>query len=200
MRVALIALFLFGCGAPAEPEEEVAHTSGDEVPASDRDPLPFTPLPTGTGRTDQTVALVAAGGEDQARQLVPALLRAVRDADERALDQLFADEVAQTTGRSDVPPRPRAVLVERILIYAQQQVVQPDVPLDELVDFASVQVMRAAQFWQGRELPEGISPTDVVVEVPLLDAGRGPLRGMLGWHLRGRMVVRPGRDPRIVAL
>ena len=41
---------------------------------------------------------------------------------------------------------------------------------------------------------------DLVVEVPIHEPGRAPLRTLLGWHLRGQLVVRPGRDPRLVAL
>jgi hypothetical protein len=204
LRLPLSAVLVaLACGAPPavdEEEEVIAEVSGNEVPASDRDPLPFTPPPTGTGSTDETVALVAAGGEDQARHMLPTFLRAVRDADERGLDTLFGDEVAQVRGRGDTPPRPRAALVERILIYAQRSIFPADTALDELVDFSSVHVTRAAQFWHGREMPDGLQPTDVVVEVALLEPGRGPLRAMLGWDLRGHLVVRPGRDPRIVGL
>jgi len=45
-----------------------------------------------------------------------------------------------------------------------------------------------------------LEATDLVLEVPLREPGRGPLRTILGWSVRGQLVVRPGRDARIVAL
>ncbi len=149
------------------------------LPATNRDPLPYTPPPSTTeGHTGQTVALAASGGEDQARRMLPALLRAIRDVDERELEQLLA---------------------ERILIYARRSVLPADARVSELVDLEQLEVRRAAQFWP-RDMPQAVRPTDLVVEVPIHEPGRAPLRTLLGWHLRGQLVVRPGRDPRIVAL
>lgn len=195
MRAALtFVLFAsaIGCGAPG------AAPAGALLPPSDRDPLPFTPAPQTEGRTGETVALAAAGGEDQARRLLSSLLAAVRDGDERALDSLLADPVAQIL-RPETAPRPRDAVVRHIVRFARRSIIQPDVGVDELVDLANVRASRAAQFFEGRELPAGTRATDVVLEVPLLDAGRAPLQTLLGWHLRGAMIVRPGRDPRIVA-
>jgi hypothetical protein len=200
MRSFAIVLALSACGGSVQldgPDIRDARTADDQVPASDRDPLPYTPVPrAANASTDETVALAASGGEDQARQLLPILIRAIRDADERQLDQLFADDIVQ--GQSE--PRPRSVLVQRVLIYARRQIIAADTPVEELVDIPNVQVARAGQFWQGRSPPPGVRPNDIVVEVPLLEAGRLPLRTTLGWQLRGYLVVRPGRDPRIVAL
>lgn len=197
-RVALVfVLVLCGCGAATTEERSASST----LPATDRDPLPFTPAPEADGRTDRTVSLAASGGEDQARQMLPVLLRAIRDADQHQLEQLFADEVIQVQGQGErTQVRPRALVLERILAYARRTIIQPDVEVDEMVDLPNVQVSRAAQFWQGREMPPGVRATDLVVQAPLLDAGRAPLRAVLMWHLTGHMVVRPGRDPRIVAL
>lgn len=197
MRAAVIFLLVFpalGCGAPHE-----RVLSSADLPPSDRDPLPYTPAPAVEGRTDETVALAVAGGEDQARRMLPALIAAVRDADEHALVELLADPVAQVLS-PETEPRPREAVVQRILVFARRGVLQPDVDVGELVDLPNVRASRAAQFFEGRELPAGTRPTDVVLEIPLLEAGRTPLRALLHWHLRGTMVVRPGRDARIVAL
>lgn len=197
MRAAFIALLIasmLGCTATPAAERPTA-----TLPPTDRDPLPYTPEPVVEGFTDDAVALAAAGGEDQARRMLPALLAAVRDGDERALQQLLADPVAQVVN-IDAEPRPRAAVVNRILVYARRSLIQPDVTLDELVDLASVRTSPASQFFAGRGLPAGTRPTDIVIEVSLLEAGRAPLRALLGWHLRGAMVVRPGREPRILAL
>jgi hypothetical protein len=92
------------------------------------------------------------------------------------------------------------VVIERVLLLARRALIQPDVPVEALVDLANARASRAAQTFEGRALPRELRPTDVVLDVPLLEAGRAPLRSMLGWHLRGTIVVRPGPDPRIVGL
>jgi hypothetical protein len=195
----VLALFLAACGSAAAGERARAPERAPTLPSSDRDPLPYTPTPEASGHTDQTVALSVAGGEDQARRMLPALLTAVRDADERRLEQLLAEEVSSAQNREG-RGRPRSALIAHVLRYARRSVIQPDARVEDLVDLPNVRVSRAAQFWTGRDTPEGVHPTDLVVEVPLLQAGRAPLRTMLGWHLRGHLVVRPGRDPRVVAL
>lgn len=199
LRLAL-AISIAGCGAPSvdAPIEDVRAAS-DELPASDRDPLHYTPPATTAGGTDVAVALAASGGEDQARQMLPTLLNALRDADQAALERIFADEVA-TVRRSDQRGQQRSTLIDRILAYARRQAIPPDLDVDHLVDLANVRVTRAGQFWQGRPMPGLVRPTDLVVEVPLLPEGRGALRALLGWDMRGHLVVRPGRDPRIVAM
>lgn len=193
--LSLFALVIaLGCGTGG-----AAPSGRTLLPPSDRDPLPFTPAPEIEGRTDETVALAASGGEDQARRMLPALLTAARDGDERALAQLLADEITLVQ-TPDTAPRPREVVIERVLLLARRALIQPDVPVEALVDLANARASRAAQTFEGRALPRELRPTDVVLDVPLLEAGRAPLRSMLGWHLRGTIVVRPGPDPRIVGL
>lgn len=196
MRASLTLLMLsvtLGCGGAVDA------ASGRSVPPSDRDPLHFTPTPATEGHTDEPVALAAAGGEDQARRLLPALLVAVRDADERGLEQLLDTQVVSLLQNRSAAVRPREVVVQRLLLYARRSVIQPDVGVEELIELGSVQTSRAAQFFEGREMPEGLRATDVVLEVSVHDAARGALGAMFRWHARGAMVVRPGRDPRIVA-
>lgn len=194
--VAALAMgLLCACGAARVPPSAPA-----ALPPTDRDPLPFTPPPEPAGETDRTVALAASGGEDQARELLPALIRAVRDSDARRLEQILAEELVALQGQGDRPlPRPRAWLVERALALGQRQVIPPDAEVDDLVELASVQVGRVSQFWPAGSAPSGVRATDLVVEVQLTEQGRGPLRAIFSWHLRGRIVVRPGREPRIVA-
>jgi hypothetical protein len=193
MRIALAVLILACGGRPIDVQAEL-------VPPSDRDPLPYTPPASSTGHTDETVALAATGGEDQARQMLPALLRAVRDADELALERLLSDEVVSVQGRGDTRPLPRSVYIERVTAVSRRAAIPPDVEVGQLVDLTSVRVTRAGQFWAGRQMPEGVRATDLVVEAPLLDEGRASLRAMLLWTLRAYLAVRVGRDPRIVAL
>jgi len=203
VRLAPLALLLLACGpAPTAPGDRgpSARAASDGLPATDRDPLPYTPPPEAAhGETGTTVALAASGGEDQARRLLPSLLRAVRDADERELEQLLADEVVVSNARrSRRSVQPRATVIQRLLIYARRSVLPADVRVAELVDLEHLEVQRAARHWE-RDMPEDVRPTDLVVEVPIREPGRAALRTLLGWHLRGHLVVRPGRDPRIVA-
>jgi hypothetical protein len=146
------------------------------------------------------VALAASGGEDQARRMLPALLEAMRDGDARALEQLLSDEVVASRGRSRSRPSPRATLIQQILLYARRGLIPADAAPGDLVGLDALRVLRAAQHWRGRDAPDGVQRTDLVVEFPVLEPGRGPLRSVLGWHRRGFIVVRPGRDSRIVAL
>lgn len=187
---------LAGCAAAGAPRVDRS-----DVPATDRDPLPFTPPPEPAGETDRAVSLAASGGEDQARQLLPVLLRAARDADQHQLEQLLLDEVVLLQGHgSRALIQPRASLVERVLHAARRSILQPDAEVDELVDLTTVRVSRAAEHYQAGNLPPHVRATDVVLDVSLLEAGRAPLRVLFQWQLRGRIIVRPGRDPRIVAL
>ncbi len=188
-----------GCGPTSSSPAAVRPAAG--VPTTDRDPLPYTPAPSAEGRAGTLVSLTAAGGEDQARRMLPALLRAIRDADGRELTDLFAEEVgAVRARRASQPAQARSGIVQRILLYAQRGLVPPDVEIGALVDLERLTVSRASDFWAGRDMPQVVLPTDLVLEVPLLEPGRGPLRTVLGWSVRGHLVVRPGREARIVAM
>lgn len=196
----LSASTAMGCGSVPPREEPPAVSSAGGVPATDRDPLPYTPEPSTDARAGTTVSLAAAGGEDQARRMLPELLIAVRDGDERQLENLFAEEVVMLDDRRRGGPRLRAEQVQRILVYARRSILAADADPEDLVDLSQVAVRRAAEFFDGEEMPERLRPTDLVVEVPVQDEARGALRTVLGWHLRGHLIVRPGRDPRIVAM
>ena len=199
--VLLAVLTTLGCGPSPNADEPTATSEARAFPSTDRDPLPYTPAPTTRAEAGATVALAAAGGEDQAARMLPELLIALRDADERRLESVFAEEVLYLgRRRRSSGPRLRAELVQRILIYARRSIVPADAEPGDLVDLSEVAVRRAANYFEGEDLPESIRPTDLVVEVPVRNEARSPLRTVLGWHLRGHLVVRPGRDPRIVAI
>lgn len=201
MRLAILLVLAASCGRPAADDGRgttVVSRSG--LPATDRDPLPYTPPPTDTALAGDTVALSAAGGEDQARQMLPALIHALRDANERELEQLFAEEVGQIAARVAARAgRPRATIVQRMLNFARRSIIASDSDVGDLLDLSAVRVTRASRFFHGRELPRTVRVTDLVVEVPVLEPGRSALRTLLGWSGRGYLAVRPGRDARIVA-
>jgi hypothetical protein len=198
----LLASAVVGCGAPADTSRTAYRSEHHEAfPATDRDPLPYTPSPSAEGRTDETIALAATGGEDQARRLLPAFLRAIRDADERELTSILADAVGSVRSRRRTRQgQARASVIQRIMVYARRALLPPDVDVTDLVDLQRLVITRASEFWRNRDMPELVHPTDLVVDVPLLEGGRGPLRTLLNWSVRGHLVVRPGRDARIVAL
>ncbi|MFK7991736.1 MAG: hypothetical protein AB8I08_37310 [Sandaracinaceae bacterium] len=200
-RLAL-GLTLIACGPAAQPPPAQRTTPlRAGLPRTDRDPLPYVAPPRPRGQTGQTVTLLAAGGEDQARRMLPALLESLRDGDESGLESLLAPLVFQASRRrSNGAARPRAALVQRMLIYARRGVIPPGTPVADLVELEGIDVQRAVAAYPDGVLPELVESTDLVVEVPVRSAGRTPLRALLGWHERGRMVVRPGSDPRIVAL
>jgi hypothetical protein len=193
MRSAIVVMLFTACGAAA------GGAPADIVPATDRDPLHHTPPAVSAGPAGAPIGLTAGGGEDQARQMLPAFITAVRDADEAALDRMLEAEVARVTN-ADQRPHPRAQLVQIILAYARRATIPAELRVEDLVDLANVRVSRAAHFFEERRMPASVRPSDVVVEAPLLPEGRAPLAAMLRWNARGYLVVRPGRDPRIVAL
>ncbi len=199
IQLALLACSCAACGAATTP----APLTRSALPTTDRDPLPYTPPPTETALAGDTVALSAAGGEDQARQMLPALVRALRDVDEsgeRELTQLFAEEIGLVAERhANRPGRPRATVIQRMLIYARRSIIPQDAEVADLFDLRAIQVSRASTYFRGRELPSTVRATDSVVVVPILAPGRVPMRTLMGWVGRGHLVVRSGRDPRIVA-
>jgi len=122
--------------------------------------------------------------------MLPALIEAMRDSDEAGLVALFSDEVyAARSPRSRTRGRPRSSVVQRILVYTRRSQLLADTPVSRLVELERVEVSRAGQHYRGRELPGDVRATDLVVEVPIRDAGRAALRTLLGWHLRGELVV-----------
>jgi len=200
--LALVAAFAAGCGG-SDPSTEPARPTRSSLPATDRDPLPYTPPPTEDARAGDTVALAAAGGEDQARRMLPALVRALRDPDDsgdRALAELFADRVGRVNERhARRPGVPRGLLVPRLRLHSRRSILAPDAEVDDLFDVRSIEVVRASRYFRRAPMPSTARVTDLVVVAPLLPAAAGPLRTLLGWRERGTLVIRPGREPRIVA-
>ncbi len=181
------------CGA-APP---VVAVSG--APSTERDPIAYVPPPASTGHTGEPVALAAAGGEDQARQLLPRFLEALRDGDEATLSASFAPRVDYLSAEPRRAARDRDGVVQRILIYARRNAIAAELGAGDLVDLRGVVTSRAGAFWHGRAVPTEVRLTDVVLEFPILEPGRAPLHALMGWHLRAVLVVRPGSSAEIVA-
>lgn len=202
MRSRLAALLLVAataCGA-AEPSGAALAPARAELPVTDRDPLPHTPPPSEPALAGEPGALAAAGGEDQARRMLPDLVDALRDGTEvgeRRLVGLFDDEVGLVARPATT--QPRATLVLRLLSHARRGVMPPDATVEDLFDLEGVRVERAARFFANRELPRTARPTDLVVLAPIHEPGRSPMRQLFGWTVNAHLMVRPGREPVIVA-
>ncbi|MCA9605590.1 MAG: hypothetical protein KC619_08355 [Myxococcales bacterium] len=196
---ALLLAATCACGGAA-PREAAAPPPRGELPVTDRDPLPHTPPPSELALAGEPGALAAAGGEDQARRMLPALVEALRDgteAGERRLVGLFEDEVGLVARPATT--QPRATLVLRLVSHARRGVVPRDALAEDLFDLEGVRVERAARFFANRELPRTAQPTDLVVLVPVREPGRSSMRQLFGWTVNAHLLVRPGREPRIVA-
>jgi len=199
--LALAAAFAAGCGG--DPSTEPLRATRSGLPATDRDPLPYTPPPTAEALAGDTVALAAAGGEDQARRMLPALVHALSDpadSGDRALTELFAERVGRVPRQhAQRPGIPRGLLVPRLRLHSRRSILSPDSTVDDLFDVRSIEVVRASSYFRRTPMPSTARVTDLVLVAPLLPAGAAPLRTLLGWRGRGTLVIRPGREPRIVA-
>lgn len=199
---ALGALALFvGCGGSAG---SLGHTSTPlTTPVTDADPLPFVPRPQSSDAIvrveGESAALITAGGEDQARRMVPALIAAIRDADQMRLDHMLADEIISI--RRIGERRSRAAFVQRIVLYGRRSLIANDARLEDLVELGRLRVLRASQHFAQGPLPSGVQATDLVVEVPVREGtGRTALRILLGWNTRGYLLVRSGPTPVILGV
>jgi len=102
------------------------------------------------------------------------LVAAVLLAALRALEQLLSEDVGEIDARSTTRGgRPRASLVERMLLYARRSIIASDVQIEDLVDLNEIRVTRASRFFQGRELPSGVRLTALVLGAPGSAAGAG---------------------------
>ncbi|MBX3271558.1 MAG: hypothetical protein KF729_14930 [Sandaracinaceae bacterium] len=194
--IALACALCGACGAVAPASER------PRAPATDRDPLPYAPPPAEVALAGELSAVWAAGGEDQARAMLPALvdaLRAPEQASERALAALFHDEVGLVNDPRAEMTWPRTTVVLRLSSNARRGVVPADTPVSELFDLEGIVVSRAAQFFANGALPSTVMPTDLVVAAPILGPGRAAMGALFGWRGRAHLTVRPGREPRIVA-
>ncbi len=194
----LLAAATCACGG-ADPSASAAGAPRAELPVTDHDPLPHTPPPSEAALAGEPGALAAAGGEDQARRMLPALVDAMREADggERRLVGLFDDEVGLVARAATT--QPRATLIVRLVSHARRGAIPAEAAVEDLFELDRVRVERASRFFANRELPRTSRPTDLVLLAPVREAGRSPMRALFGWTTTAHLVVRPGRDPRIVA-
>ena len=184
------------CGGSVEPSPV-----DTALPPTDQDPPPYAPRPTSAAHTGDSVGIVTSGGLEQARAVTMRFVAAVRDEDREVLEQLVADPVGRVRPQLRTPWMSRSQVMQQLMHPARQRFhVGTDTPVERLVDTDAIEVVPLAQNDDEGPIPEGYSGTDLLVKVPVLEAGRQLLGLTLRWTGDGYLVIRPGPEPRVVAL
>lgn len=194
VRAPVLALWLVtGCtGSLAAPPPP-------RVPSTHRDPPVYLPPPGERGETGSVVSLAASSGDEQARDLVVALVIGIRDQDVGAVEALLAPTVLYTStlrqGRSAASVSASA-FAGHLVSAARAAHVRGDARLEELVDLGSIRVAPVASAFPG-ELPRELEPGDRVVRFEVTPLGRRALAALAREGVVA-LVVRPGQGARIV--
>lgn len=172
-----------------------------ELPPTDRDPPPYVPGPSEEPRTGETVGIATSGGFEQARSVAVRFVTAVHAGDRQALEDQLAETVGRTRPRLLAPHMPRAQMIEQLVEGPRRRFApNADTPIEQLIDPNGITVVPLSQSDESAELPDGLLPTDLDVTVPVGEAGRRFLLHILQWAPNGRLIVRPGARPRILAM
>jgi hypothetical protein len=194
--LATVVLLAAGCGTDASARGDVV-----EPPLTHDDPPSYVPPPSDAPETGDAVGVAATGGYDQAKAIAVRLVRAVRDADEQTLTQLLAAHVANLFPRLGHAGREREAVVARIMTNHAQSGLGTEVPIHHLIDEERFEVTPLSRVYAGQALPPGMQGTDLQVTFPVQAEGRRVLTILVGWPTtQGGIIVRPGTEPRIVAL
>ncbi|AKF06521.1 hypothetical protein [Sandaracinus amylolyticus] len=192
---AAIALLVIGC-APSVPP-----VRAPSAPSTHRDPPAHVPAPESTPSTGELVGVVAAGGEDQARELLFVLVTAIIEGDRETLVATLGEEVfhgsSLRAGRTRTRSSGSAVAAQ-LLTRARVARLAPDARLEDLIAVESIRVEPVASLISGEPLASELQPGDLVVRFAVTSAGREPL-AELARDGHGAVVVRPGEDPRVIA-
>ena len=184
-----LALALTACGARPLPIDE-------PVPATDGDPSSYVPAPSAAPHTGEPVGIVLSGGDELARQVLVAVVLAMRDGDEAGIARLLAGRVGHASGTGALRTTwPRATLAHQLAVSAAASHVDLDAPFESLVEDGTVRVVPAAEHFTDATRPEVVDPSDLVVLFTPTALGRRALSGLA----TGVLVVRPGPEPTIVA-
>ena len=182
------------CGAPPPPIADPI------VPATHRDPPAHLPGPIEHGETGAPIALAASAGDEQARELVVALVIALRDQDPESLAALLAPAVFFTaTLRSGRTPASvsSTALAHQLLATARIAQARRDARFEDLVDPGSIRVAPIAAGFPDA-LPRELEAGDRIVSFTATAAGRRMLAA-LAQEGTVVLVIRPGEGARIVA-
>ncbi len=186
--LAALAVILAACGGAPPPIPD------EPIPATDRDPPSWTPAPVIEGRTGEPVALELSGGSEQARALLRALVLAVRDQDETAVEAALAERVAHAQATALRTTWTRNALARQILAAAAASHVDEHTSFEQLVEPATIRVVEASAHYADA-LPSEVRAGDVVVLFQPTALGRRLLAGLA----TSLLVVRPGPTPLVVA-
>jgi hypothetical protein len=198
-----LLLALAGCAAARVPP-----VAAPGAPSTHRDPPAHLPAPSADPRTGTLVGIAASGGEDQARELLVALVDSICTGDLEALREILAAEVfhggALRAGRLR-SAMPGERFAGQLLAHARLVRVAPETRFADLVQPASVRVEAVeAALCRDRapggceRLPAELRPGDLLVRFAATAAGSRPL-ALLAPDGQGALVVRPGERPRVVA-
>jgi len=196
---ALSFIVAAACGG-ARGESDTTVSQAEQAPPTYQDPPPYTPGPATDAHTGEVSALATAGGYDQARAVALELVTAVRDRDEETLTRLVTDPVGRVLPRLSAPNRARATVLRQILHSPRRAGLGPDVELDALIDATRMTVTPLSRLPNAPAIPAGLLGSDLMVRFPLAATGRQQLRFVLSWAVEGAIVVRPGSEPRVIAL
>lgn len=184
----------FACGAPSPPLPDPI------VPATHRDPPTHLPAPIGHGETGGPVSLAASAGEEQAREMLVALVIALRDQDAESLASLLAPAVffsATLRGGRAPASVSSTALTQQLLAAARIAQARRDARFEDLVDPGSIRVAPIAAAFPGA-LPPELEPGDRIVSFSPTASGRR-LLAALAQESRVSLVIRSGQGARIVA-
>jgi hypothetical protein len=199
---AVFALALAACGGGARPAVR------EPLPSTHRDPPSHVPRPVASPAASPTVeasgaivGIAASGGEDQARELLVALVTAIREGDAPAIVQISAPTLA----RAAIPqarPIGAPALAQQLVVQARLHQLRPDARFEDLVEPSSVRTEDVRAAFPGG-VPPHLGAGDVIVRFALTPLGRRAMGTFATTtstgEARGAIVVRPGEDPRIVA-
>lgn len=193
LALGCVAPLALGCVAPP------AARPPPRVPSTHRDPPTHLPAPTERGETGTVASLAASSGDEQARDLVVALVIGIRDQDAAAVEALLAPAIVYTStlrqGRSAASVGAPA-FAAHLVSAARAAHVRGDARLEELVELGSIRVAPiAAAFPDG--LPRELEPGDRVVRFEVTPLGRRALAA-LARDGAVALVIRPGQGARIV--
>ena len=122
------------------------------------------------------------------------MVRALLDSDASGLQRLLAKRVVY--GLEGVG-RPRAEVAERCVEETRALAYEPGMRAEDLIDFTAIEVQRVELFHTQTPLPPGVRGSDLLVTLPLHDAGTEHRPRI---PCATAVYVRPGEQSAIVAL
>ena len=138
-----------------------------------------------------------SGAREQARSAAIRLVRALLDNDIAELEELFDDTVLQAGGRQNLS---RGEVVKECTKQVGRQGWNADTEVGEVLDLSRLEAGQAGDERPSTPLPQGIRPTDIVVDLVFFPAASRPFFFCLERANQPvRIFLRPGLRPTIVS-